>query len=81
VKVRRNGGGFGGKISRHMAVAGAAAVAAAALRAPVMVCNERVDDLVMTGGREEMIAEYDAAYGADGVVHALRMELPCNMGW
>jgi len=81
VKVRRNGGGFGGKISRHMAVAAAAAVAATKLRAPVLVQNERLDDLVMTGGREEMIAQYEAAFDGDGNLSALRMELPCNMGW
>eukprot|EP00873_Tetraselmis_striata_P029168 jgi/Tetstr1/449432/TSEL_036527.t1 len=62
VKVRRNGGGFGGKISRHMAVAAAAAVAATKLRAPVLVQNERLDDLVMTGGREEMIAHCRATW-------------------
>lgn len=59
----------------------AAAVAAAKLREAVLVQNERLDDLVMTGGREEMIAQYEASFEADGHITALRMELPCNMGW
>jgi len=81
VKVRRVGGGFGGKLTRCLMMAAACAVASAKFRVPVRGQNERLDDLVMTGGREEIIADYTAVFTEDGTVTALQMDMSCDVGW
>lgn len=61
------GGGFGGKSSRSMPIAAAAAVAANAVKRPVRLVLNRNDDFRMIGGRSEMLATYDIGFDDDGV--------------
>lgn len=49
VRVKRLGGGFGGKESRSAPIAAAAAVAAASLRRPVRLVLDRDEDMAWTG--------------------------------
>eukprot|EP00884_Botryococcus_braunii_P010388 jgi/Botrbrau1/19350/Bobra.0073s0075.1 len=70
-KVRRVGGGFGGKSSRSMPIAAAAAVAANAVKRPVRLVLNRNDDFRMIGGRSEMSATYDIGFDDDGVITAV----------
>ncbi|KAK3289624.1 hypothetical protein CYMTET_2955 [Cymbomonas tetramitiformis] len=81
VKMRRGGGGFGGKLSRHLPLAAAVAVAALKHGVQVHGLNERVDDLTVTGGREAMEVDYDVAYTSDGIINSLSMTLNIDAGW
>ena len=42
--------------------AAASAIAAVKLRRPVLIHNERVDDMTMMGGREPIVASYRVAF-------------------
>lgn len=57
VRMRRVGGAYGGKLQAHLPTAVAAALAAAKHKRPVLMHNERVDDMTATGGRAPMNGE------------------------
>jgi xanthine dehydrogenase molybdopterin-binding subunit B/xanthine dehydrogenase iron-sulfur cluster and FAD-binding subunit A len=80
VSMRRAGGGFGGKLTRHLHVACSAAVAAQKTNRPVRFALNRNDDVRMTGGRHELEFEYEAGFNADGKVVALKIEAFLNGG-
>jgi xanthine dehydrogenase large subunit len=81
VKVRRVGGGFGGKINMHFKTAAASAIAAVKLGVPVAIHNERVDDMMMMGGREPIELTYKVAVDAEsGVTTALHMHFAMDGG-
>ena len=81
VKCRRVGGGFGAKLSRHLPVACAAALAAQASRRPVLMAITRAQDMEMTGGRHDTIAQYSAGYDKSGRILALRIAVHMDSGW
>eukprot|EP00928_Gymnodinium_smaydae_P035496 TRINITY_DN24975_c0_g1_i2.p1 TRINITY_DN24975_c0_g1~~TRINITY_DN24975_c0_g1_i2.p1 ORF type:complete len:1469 (+),score=387.34 TRINITY_DN24975_c0_g1_i2:70-4476(+) len=82
VKVPRAGGGFGGKLSRQLICAGAAAVAARRLRRPVRMQLDRSDDMEMCGGREPIDFEYSVTFDAStGRVQSLDMDIYLDGGW
>uniref|UniRef100_A0A7S3JT35 FAD-binding PCMH-type domain-containing protein n=1 Tax=Aureoumbra lagunensis TaxID=44058 RepID=A0A7S3JT35_9STRA len=58
VKCRRAGGGFGSKLSLHLAVATAVSVVTDLLGRPARLHAERRDDQKMTGGREPCVSSY-----------------------
>jgi len=64
-KCRRMGGGFGGKETRTVFPAAAAAAAAHALNLPVRLCLRRDVDMGMSGGRHPFVAKYTAAARPD----------------
>ena len=84
VRMKRMGGGFGGKETRSVFVSTAAAVAAKLMNRPVRVTLNRDTDMSITGGRHAFLAKYKA--GAviedDGTVklHALDVKLYNNGG-
>ncbi|OQS01693.1 hypothetical protein ACHHYP_00350 [Achlya hypogyna] len=80
VQMKRAGGGFGGKLTRNIINAGAAAVAASKLGVPVQVVNDRNTDFQTIGGREAMTAEYSVGFTADGRILALDVTLHCALG-
>jgi xanthine dehydrogenase/oxidase len=59
--MKRMGGGFGGKETRSVFVAAAAAVGAKATGRPVRVTLDRNVDMQTTGQRHAFVAEYTAA--------------------
>jgi len=81
VKVPRAGGAFGGKLLRQCINAGAAAVAANAVRRPVRIQNERSDDMQMFGGREVIHFDYDATFDTVGVLDSMDMTMTIDPGW
>jgi xanthine dehydrogenase/oxidase len=79
-RVKRLGGGFGGKESRAALVAAAAAVPAAALRRPVRHVLDRDEDMGTTGHRHGFVCRYRVAASPQGKLLALDVQLYCNGG-
>ncbi|ETN75573.1 putative xanthine dehydrogenase, small subunit [Necator americanus] len=66
VKVKRIGGGFGGKESTGPLLSVPAAIAARKLRKPVRVTLERFDDMAITGTRHPFRFNYKVAIDSSG---------------
>ncbi|KAI6200324.1 Ferredoxin [Aphelenchoides besseyi] len=66
VKVKRIGGGFGGKESSCGVIAAAVATAAQKYRRPVSCYVERFDDMAITGTRHPFLFDYKLAIDDDG---------------
>jgi len=83
-KVRRMGGGFGGKETRTAFVAAACAAAAYKVNAPVRLALRRDVDMGTTGGRHPFVVKYTAAARRDGEsvpkLAALKAQLYSNGG-
>ncbi|OQS02432.1 xanthine dehydrogenase [Thraustotheca clavata] len=79
--VKRLGGGFGGKETRSVFVACAAAVAAQHLRRPVRLLLERQVDMITTGTRHPYYAKYKVGATKEGKVLAYTVELFNNAGY
>nr|XP_027228843.1 xanthine dehydrogenase/oxidase-like [Penaeus vannamei] len=71
VRVKRLGGGFGGKESRILGVAAPAAFAAARLSRPVRITLDRHEDMLITGGRHPFLCRWRAGVTTKGVFTAL----------
>jgi len=80
VKCTRAGGAFGPKNSRNVPVAGAAAVAAHVLDAPVKVQLEAYQEHVAVGGRHGFKVSYKVGFSADGRITACHIEAWGNAG-
>lgn len=81
VKVQRAGGGFGGKLTRCVINAAAAALAAQKHRCTVRVLNDRSADFRLVGGRENMKGTYSIGFDKNGYVHALDLALHVDCGF
>jgi xanthine dehydrogenase/oxidase len=81
VKVPRVGGGFGGKLTRCVINAAAAAVAARKHRTTVRVLNNRNTDFQLVGGREPIKGEYTVGFDKDGYIHAMDLTLRVDCGY
>eukprot|EP00042_Codosiga_hollandica_P043046 m.403672 g.403672 ORF g.403672 m.403672 type:complete len:1401 (-) comp56466_c0_seq14:70-4272(-) len=79
-RVKRIGGGFGGKETRSLGLAGMVAVAAASTKRPVRCVLPRQTDIAVTGGRHPFLARYKVGFKADGRVTALSIQLYNNGG-
>ncbi|KAK6752646.1 hypothetical protein RB195_003825 [Necator americanus] len=66
VKVKRIGGGFGGKESTGPLLSVPAAIAARKLRKPIRVTLERFDDMAITGTRHPFRFNYKVAIDSSG---------------
>ena len=77
----RAGGGFGGKLTRNLPIACAAAVAARSLDAPVSYVLDRVEDQKTTGAREPMRMDIEIGFDAAGKVNAFKLCLFIDAGW
>lgn len=80
-KVKRMGGGFGGKESRGMLVALPVALAAYRLRRPVRCMLDRDEDMLMSGTRHPFLFKYKAAAAPDGKLLACDIEIYNNAGY
>lgn len=81
VKVKRMGGGFGGKETRGIPLAMAAAFAADKMGRPVRIMLDRYMDMITTGTRHPFMGKYKFALTKEGVIKAMEMDLYCNAGW
>ena len=80
-KVKRLGGGFGGKETRSIQLAGICAVAAKKTKRPVRCMLNRDDDIVTSGQRHPFLARWKVAVNKDGKLQALDSDVFANAGW
>eukprot|EP00927_Polykrikos_kofoidii_P028819 TRINITY_DN25042_c0_g1_i2.p1 TRINITY_DN25042_c0_g1~~TRINITY_DN25042_c0_g1_i2.p1 ORF type:complete len:778 (-),score=116.93 TRINITY_DN25042_c0_g1_i2:5-2191(-) len=75
------GGAFGGKADQQNMFSAAVAVAAAKLRRPVRLQNERSDDMQMSGSRHPISFEYEATFDQTGKLGSLSVKATTDSGW
>ncbi|XP_042789247.1 xanthine dehydrogenase/oxidase-like isoform X2 [Panthera leo] len=80
VRVKRMGGGFGGKDTRSSLVSTAVALAAYKTGRPVRCMLDRDEDMLITGGRHPFLARYKVGFMKTGRVVALKVEHYSNAG-
>uniref|UniRef100_A0A667YLH0 Xanthine dehydrogenase/oxidase n=1 Tax=Myripristis murdjan TaxID=586833 RepID=A0A667YLH0_9TELE len=80
VRVRRLGGGFGGKESRSTMLSTVVAVAAHKLKRPVRCMLDRDEDMLITGGRHPFYGKYKVGFLRSGRVVALDVSYFSNAG-
>lgn len=80
-KVKRLGGGFGGKESRSVPIACLCAIAAKKERRPVRVMLNRDEDMMTTGQRHPIQARWKVGVMNDGRVLALDADVYNNAGF
>ncbi|MED6259817.1 hypothetical protein ATANTOWER_000009 [Ataeniobius toweri] len=80
VRVKRVGGGFGGKESRTTMLSTVVAVAANKLKRPVRCMLDRDEDMLITGGRHPFYGKYKVGFLQTGKVVALDVAFYGNAG-
>ncbi|XP_070786572.1 xanthine dehydrogenase/oxidase isoform X1 [Enoplosus armatus] len=80
VRVKRMGGGFGGKESRTTILSTVVAVAANKLKRPVRCMLDRDEDMLITGGRHPFYGKYKVGFLNSGKVMALDVSYYSNTG-
>uniref|UniRef100_A0A8C8A1D0 xanthine dehydrogenase n=1 Tax=Oryzias sinensis TaxID=183150 RepID=A0A8C8A1D0_9TELE len=80
VRVKRLGGGFGGKESRSTVLSTVAAVAANRLGRPIRCMLDRDEDMLITGGRHPFFGKYKVGFLNSGKVVALDVTYYSNAG-
>uniref|UniRef100_A0A3B4XUX8 Xanthine dehydrogenase/oxidase n=1 Tax=Seriola lalandi dorsalis TaxID=1841481 RepID=A0A3B4XUX8_SERLL len=80
VRVKRMGGGFGGKESRTTVLSTVVAVAANKLNRPVRCMLDRDEDMLITGGRHPFYGKYKVGFLDSGKVVALDVSYYSNTG-
>uniref|UniRef100_A0A8C4GQJ5 Xanthine oxidase n=1 Tax=Dicentrarchus labrax TaxID=13489 RepID=A0A8C4GQJ5_DICLA len=80
VRVKRMGGGFGGKESRTTVLSTVVAVAANKLKRPVRCMLDRDEDMLITGGRHPFYGKYKVGFLNSGKVVALDVSYYSNTG-
>ncbi|XP_059046413.1 xanthine dehydrogenase-like [Achroia grisella] len=79
-KVKRIGGGFGGKESRVMTLAVPVAIAAYKLNKPVRAVLDRDEDMQISGNRHPFLIKYKVAFSDDGKIVGAAFDMYCNGG-
>ncbi|XP_039757384.1 indole-3-acetaldehyde oxidase-like [Pararge aegeria] len=80
VKVRRIGGGFGGKVSRNVQVACASAIVAKRLDRPCRFILPLETNLAIAGGRLPFECEYEVGVDDDGKIQHLNASITEDAG-
>nr|XP_045005149.1 xanthine dehydrogenase/oxidase [Jaculus jaculus] len=80
VRVKRMGGGFGGKETRSTVVSTAVALAAYKTGRPVRCMLDRDEDMLITGGRHPFLARYKVGFMKTGKIVALEVDHFSNAG-
>ena len=81
VKVKRMGGGFGGKETQSNLFAVIAALSALRTGKAVKIRPDRDDDMIMTGKRHSFFIEYQVGFEGNGRISALDAKLSANCGY
>lgn len=81
VKVKRLGGGFGGKETRSVPITMATAFAATKTNLPVRVSLDRDQDMLMCGHRHPFYTKYKVGISSDGLLKALDTDIYNNAGY
>lgn len=80
-KVKRLGGGFGGKETRSIQLAGIVAAAAKKTRRPVRCMLNRDEDIATSGQRHAFMYRWKVGVNKDGKFQALDADIFANAGW
>ncbi|CAL3972857.1 unnamed protein product [Diplocarpon coronariae] len=80
-KVKRLGGGFGGKETRSIQLSGIVALAAKKTGRPVRCMLNRDEDMITSGQRHPFLTRWKVAVNKDGKLQALDADVFCNGGW
>lgn len=80
-KVKRIGGGFGGKESRSVQLAGICATAAAKTRRPVRCMLNRDEDIATSGQRHPFLCKWKVGVSKSGQLLALDTDVFSNGGF
>lgn len=81
VKVKRLGGGFGGKETRCIQLSTILALAAQKTRKPVRCMLTREEDMVTSGQRHPFLGRWKVGVNKDGKIQALDLDIFNNGGW
>ncbi|XP_042004114.1 xanthine dehydrogenase 1-like isoform X2 [Salvia splendens] len=79
-KIKRVGGGFGGKETRSAFLAAVAATPSYLLNRPVKLTLDRDIDMMITGQRHSFLGKYKVGFMKDGKIRALDLEIFNNGG-
>ncbi|KAF2114641.1 Molybdopterin-binding domain of aldehyde dehydrogenase-domain-containing protein [Lophiotrema nucula] len=80
-RVKRMGGGFGGKETRSIQLAGIVACAANKTRRPVRCMLNRDEDIITSGQRHPFLSKWKVAVNKDGRIQGLDADVINNGGW
>ncbi|KAK5175028.1 uncharacterized protein LTR77_000164 [Saxophila tyrrhenica] len=80
-RVKRLGGGFGGKETRSVQLAGICATAANKTKRPVRCMLNRDEDILTSGQRHPFLARWKVGVNKDGKLQALDADVFNNGGW
>jgi len=80
-RVKRLGGGFGGKETRSIQLACICAIAAKKLKRPVRYMLNRDEDMMISGQRHPFLSRWKVGVNNDGKIVALDADVFCNGGW
>ncbi len=81
VKVRRMGGGFGGKESQMNLFAAVAAMAAKKWNVPVKIRPDRDQDMSATGKRHDFSVDYEVGFDGEGRIEAVEGQFAARCGF
>lgn len=81
VRVKRLGGGFGGKETRCVLLSTIIALAAQKVNRPVRCMLNRDEDMVMSGQRHPFLGKWKVGVNKDGKLQALELDVFNNAGW
>ena len=81
VRVKRMGGGFGGKETQSNLFAVIAAISTHRTGKTVKIRPDRDDDMIMTGKRHSFFVEYEVGFNDDGQIKALDAQLSAKCGY
>ncbi|RKU43313.1 hypothetical protein DL546_002359 [Coniochaeta pulveracea] len=81
VRVKRLGGGFGGKESRSIQLSSILALAAQKTGRPVRCQLTREEDMVTSGQRHPFMGKWKVGVNKDGKIQALDCDVFNNGGW
>uniref|UniRef100_A0A8B9W2H2 Xanthine dehydrogenase n=1 Tax=Anas zonorhyncha TaxID=75864 RepID=A0A8B9W2H2_9AVES len=80
VRVKRMGGGFGGKETRSTILTTAVSVAAFKIGRPVRCMLDRDEDMLISGGRHPFLGRYKVGFMKNGKVKSLEVSYYSNGG-
>ncbi len=80
IKVRRMGGGFGGKETQANVFACVAALAARKFGQAVKLRPDRDDDMIATGKRHDFLVDYDVGFDKEGMIKGVAATFKARAG-
>ncbi|XP_045109509.1 xanthine dehydrogenase/oxidase-like isoform X2 [Portunus trituberculatus] len=79
-RIKRLGGGFGGKETRSADVSVPLCVAASIIGRPIRMMLDRHEDMVITGGRHPFLCRWRVGFTDQGVITAADLHFYANCG-